>query len=63
LVDFGPLPFWPETTISPFSTETARHAFVQLAAHIFGAGSKNAISNGAVILAINTLDVFIVRAG
>ena len=59
----GPLPFCPETTICPFSTATAKHALVQSAAHVLGAGTKNAISNGAVIPAISALDIFIVGAG
>jgi hypothetical protein len=53
----------PETTICPFSTATAKHALVQSAAHVLGAGIRNAISNGAVIPAMSALDIFIVGAG
>ena len=60
LVLLGPLPFWPETTIWPFSTVTSRQAVVQSAATAVDAGNKSAISNGAVIRA---LFVFIVGAG
>jgi hypothetical protein len=60
LVLLGPLPFWPETTIWPFSTLTSRHAVVQSAATAVGAGNKSAISNGAVI---NALCFFMMGAG
>jgi hypothetical protein len=60
LVLLGPLPFWPETTIWPFSTETSRHAVVQSAAMAVDPGNKSAISKGAVI---NALFVFIMGAG
>ncbi len=59
----GPLPFCQETTICPFSTATARHALVQSAAHVLGAGIRNAMSNGALTPAMSTLDIFIVGAG
>jgi len=36
---------------------------VQSAAQVLGTGIRNAISSGAVIPAINALDIFIVGAG